>query len=323
MPTILITGGHSGIGLECSKQLIAKPRVTLLLAGRDLDRMEVAAQQLRAKGGEVKLLEMDVSSLTSVRTAAARCRTMLDSGEIEELQAVLCNAGAQFMGPVSYSPDGYEMTFATNCLGHFLLIELLIDKVAQKGRVVYTASGTHDPDTADGKVVGKAAEPDALVLIDVGKGGDKPLSTGVRYTTSKLCDILYVHEMDKRLRRANSSIVPIAFDPGSVAGTGLLRTHPKPVQVLAKTSLMKWVMRRMGITMSSVEFSGAALAKLAVDPAYATGSGKYFQAKDDRFTEQRSSIKSYDVAAALKLWTDSEALVHLRPDERSALLSAG
>ena len=239
------------------------------------------------------------------------------------MQAILCNAGAQFVGPVSFSPDGYENTFATNCLGHFLLVELLIDRLVANGRVVFTASGTHDPETADGKLVGKAAKPDAVAMANQGKDGAKPLSTGVRYTTSKLCDILYAYELHRRLRRAGSAITSIAFDPGSVAGTGLLRTHPKPVQFLARTALMKWVMRRMGVTLSSAGFSGAALARLAVDPAYGAGSGKYFQAADDRLSERRSSSVSYDAEAAAKLWHDSEALVYLRPEEHSVLLSMG
>ena len=322
MATILITGGHSGIGLECSKQLAATTRHTLLLAGREMDRIDAAARLLRTQGATVKTLQLDVASLLSVRIGAARCRAMLDQGEIEGFQAILCNAGAQFMGPVSYSPDGYEMTFATNCLGHFLLVELLIDCLVDYGRVVFTASGTHDPDTADGRMVGKAAEPDALALVSVGKESGKPISTGIRYTSSKLCDILYAYELDRRLRQANSTITSIAFDPGSVAGTGLLRTHPKPVQFLAKTALMKWIMDRMGVTQSTVDFSGAALARLAVDPAYADGSGKYFQAKQGEFSQRRSSEKSYDKAAAAKLWADSERLVHLKPEEQSALLAA-
>ena len=320
MATILITGGHSGIGLECSRRL-ATTGHTLLLAGRDMDRMDAAARQLRSQGATVRTLQLDVASLASVRTGAARCRAMFDAGELESFQAILCNAGAQFMGPLSYSLDGYEMTFATNCLGHFLLVELLIDRVMDHGRVVFTASGTHDPDTADGKMVGKAAEPNAVALASVGKGSEKPLSTGVRYTSSKLCDILYAYELDRRLRQANSAIASIAFDPGSVAGTGLLRTHPKPVQFLAKTAAMQWIMGRMGITQSTIEFAGAALARLAIDPAYADGSGGYFQANHDAFSQRRSSKISYDEAAAAKLWADSERLVHLKPEERSALLS--
>lgn len=119
MPTVLITGGHAGIGFECARRLASGPRLNLILAGRDLDRVERAAGTLRADYGiKVFALKLDISSLASVREAAARCRALLDSGTVDLLQAILCNAGAQFQGPISYSVDGYEETFATNCLGH-------------------------------------------------------------------------------------------------------------------------------------------------------------------------------------------------------------
>ena len=185
---------------------------------------------------------------------------------------------AGMTGPITYSPEGYETTFATNYLGHFLLVELLVGCLRDGGRVVFTASGTHDPDTTDGKMVGVAAEPDAVALANEGKTDTKPLSAGKRYSTSKLCTILSAYELDRRLRRAGSSIASIAFDPGSIPETGLMRTMPTPVQVLAKTSVMKWLLKRLGVTQSSVGFSGASLASLAADPAYANASGKYLQA---------------------------------------------
>jgi len=61
-----------------------------------------------------------------------------------------------------YSDDGYEKTFATNYQKHFLLVELLLDRLADHGRIVFTTSGTHDPDTADGKLMGIAAQHDAI-----------------------------------------------------------------------------------------------------------------------------------------------------------------
>lgn len=321
MPTALITGGHAGIGLECAKQLASSSRLNLILAGRSMERVEPAAQHLRTTYGvKVSALKLDTSSLASVRDAAAKCRAMLDGGEVDSLQAILCNAGAQFRGPISYSADGYEETFATNCLGHFLLVELLADRVAEGGRIVFTASGTHDPDTADGRMVGVVAEPDATALAHDGKNGAKPLSGGVRYSTSKLCTMLYAYELDRRLRRSGSSVASIAFDPGSVPETGLLRTMPKPMQRLARTSFLKWVMKRMGVTMGTVGFSGAALAKVAADPAFANGSGKYFQSNDGRVIEARSSKLSYDEGRARKLWDDSKLLVRLQPNEEPAPL---
>ena len=321
MPTALITGGHAGIGFECAQQLASGSRYSLVLAGRSVERMEPAAQQLRISYGvRVTTLKLDTSSLASVREAAAEFRAQVEDGEVEPLSALLCNAGGRHEGPTSYSSEGYELTFATNCLGHFLLIELLTKQMANNGRIVFTASGTHDPDTADGKLVGVVAEPDATSLANDGKGGKKPLSAGKRYSTSKLCMILYAYELDRRLRRSGSSLASIAFDPGSIPETGLLRTMPKPVQVLAKTRLMKWIMKRMGVTQGTISSSGLFLAQIAADSAYADGSGKYFQSNAGALSERRSSKLSYDEQRALKLWNDSKTLVGLQPNEECVLL---
>ena len=82
---------------------------------------------------------------------------------------------------------------------------------------------------------------------------------------------------------------------------------------------MKGVMKRMGVTQSSVAFSGASLARIATDPAFAGKSGCYLQAAEGDLVERRSSKASYDKAAAVRLWADSERLVGLRPEEGSAL----
>lgn len=320
MAAALVTGGHAGIGLACCERLASQPGLHLVLAGRSMERMDAVARQLRAAHHvDVATLALDTSSLASVRSAAARLRTLLDDENAGPLQAILCNAGGQFRGPISFSPDGYEDTFATNYLGHFLLVELLLDRVADDGRIVFTTSGTHDPGTADGRVVGRAAEPNGIALARDGRNGAKPLSPGVRYATSKLCMILHAYELDRRLRQAGSAIASIAFDPGSVPETGLLRTMPRPVQWFARTRAAKGIGRRMGVTQGSVGFSGAALARLATDPAFAHATGTYQQSNDGRLLERRSSAVSYDHDKAAQLWRDSETLVHLRPDERSAL----
>jgi len=190
--------------------------------------------------------------------------------------------------------------------------------MGDNGRIVFTASGTHDPDTADGKMVGIVAEPDAIALANDGKDSRKSLSAGKRYSTSKLCTILYAYELHRWLRRAGSPIASIAFDPGSVPQTGLLRTMPKPVQWLAKTRFTKWIAKQVGVTQGSLSFSGASLAKVATDPAYA--SGKYFQSNNGALSDTRSSKLSYDEQRALKLWNDSKTLVQLQPNEESVQL---
>lgn len=321
MPTALITGGHGGIGFACAQQLASQWKYDLVLAGRDPDRVEVAAAQLRKESGvSVHVLKMDVASLESVRKAAGEFRGWLDRGNLSTFDALLCNAGGRHDGPTTYSPEGYETTFATNCLGNFLLIELLENRLAAKGRIVFTTSGTHDPETMDGKMVGIAVEPDAVALANDGKDGGKPLSGGKRYTTSKLCTVLYTYEMDRRLRRAGSSVAAIAFDPGSIPETGFLRGMPKPVQWLSKTALMKFAMKRMGITQGSLSFSGAALARIAADPTYANASGKYLQSSAGKLNEVRSSKMPYDEQRARKLWNESKKLVRLQANEESVQL---
>ncbi|KAA0024062.1 SDR family NAD(P)-dependent oxidoreductase [Antrihabitans cavernicola] len=318
MASVLITGGHSGIGLECSRSLAAQG-YNVVLAGRSLARMESVADELRtAHGVHVGMVEIDTSSLASVRSAAAHCRSMVEDGEIDSLVAVICNAGGRFDGPERYSPEGYELTFATNCLGHFLLVELLCPVVAADGRFVFTASGTHDPDTMDGKLVGAAVEPNAVALANDGKDGAKALSAGKRYSTSKLCDVLYAYELARRLDRAGSSITAIAFDPGAIPDTGFLRDMPKAVQWIAKSRPMGWLEKRIGVTTSTAEFSGAALAEVAVDPKHSSGS--YLQAKEGRLSKRRSSTVSYDEGRAAALWNDSKQLAGLRSDEEPAEL---
>lgn len=336
MTTILITGGHSGIGLAAARTLAAQ-NIDIVLAGRSLERMRQVADELRAAHGvTVTTLTLDTSSLASVRTGAARFRTLIETGEVNSLDAIVCNAGGRFDGEVSYSADGYETTFATNCLGHFLFVELLLPSLSEQGRVVYTASGTHDPDTMDGKAVGPAVEPDAIALANDGKtdggsgrktdgkssarSGGKALSAGKRYSTSKLCTVMYAYELDRRLRRAGSSVASIAFDPGSVPETGFLRGMPKPVQWFSNTSVMKWTSKRIGIITSDVEFSGSSLAAIAADPEYAGHSGKYFQANDGTLSAVRSARISYDEQRAAKLWDDSRQLVRLTAEEEPTQL---
>jgi NAD(P)-dependent dehydrogenase (short-subunit alcohol dehydrogenase family) len=322
MPTILITGGHSGLGLECSRLLASTYHVDLVLAGRNLAAMEPIAQDLRsAYSVNVRTIEMDTSSLASVRAGVAHFRRMLVNKEVGPLQAVVCNAGVRMNGPVTYTPDNYETTIATNYLGHTLLVQLLLDKLENNGRVILTTSGTHDPDTPDGKMMGIADNYDVIGLANTGKDGKKPVDNGKLYSTSKLYMIQFIYELDRRLRKAGSEIVPIAYDPGATQGTGFLRSMPGIVQWLAGTALMKWIMKRSGVTIGTVEFSGKSLALLAADSAYKNGSGKYFQSNDGQLIERRSSKLSYDEARALKLWTDTKDLIHLQPDEEPLCLA--
>lgn len=320
MGTTLITGGHTGLGFEAATKLAAK-RENLVLAGRNPSAVEAAASSLRDRFGvEVTTVELDVSSLASVRSAAADLRRLIAAGTFNNLNALICNAGAQFRGPIEYSADGFELTFATNYLGHFLLVNLLLDTLARDGRIIFTASGTHDPDTMDGKMVGKAIAADAFALANEGRQGGKASSGGVHYSTSKLCVLLFAYELNRRLVQHRSNLASIAFDPGLIPETGLVRTAPAFAVSLLRTNEMKWLLRKWGVTMGSIPFSGDALARIAIDPQYAHASGQYLQSKDNTLLPAQSSKASYDEQNAAKLWNDSTTLVKLQPDEMPRII---
>lgn len=97
------------------------------------------------------------------------------------------------MVPVTYSVDGYEETFATNCLGHFLLIELLVNRMESHRRIVLRRA---EPTTPTRSMEGWSGQPlnPTGALANDGKEGKKPLPSGVRYSTPKLCNILYAYE---------------------------------------------------------------------------------------------------------------------------------
>ncbi|MFZ6990756.1 SDR family NAD(P)-dependent oxidoreductase [Curtobacterium sp. RRHDQ66] len=318
MTTVVITGGHSGIGLAAARVLAASG-VDLVLAGRSSERMQPVVSELTAEHGtEVRMLHLDTSSLASVQEAAAQVAGWRRAGVLPALDAVLCNAGGRFDGPVTSSTDGYETTFATNHLGNFLLVDLLLPSMSADARVVVTVSGTHDPDSVDGRLVGRAVEPDAMLLAGVGKDGAPALSAGKRYATSKMCAVMFCYELDRRLRASGSSVASTAFDPGQVPETGFLRDMPRVVQWIATTRFFGWMSKRIGGVVSDVAFSGASLARLATDPEFAGRSGEYFQANDGTLSPVRSATLTYDRRRAAQLWSDSTTLV-----ERAGFEMAG
>ena len=312
MPAALITGGHGGLGFVAATRLAAVSKSELVLAGRDLDRVRSAADRLRSDHGvTVHAVRLDLASLDSVRAAAAEVHALVDDGVVDGLSALLCNAGVRVQGAPSYTVDGYEETFQVNHLGHFLLTNLLLDSIREHGRIVFTASGTHDPGRVDGRSVGRAVIPQADALALCGKDGHPAISSGKRYTTSKLCNVLTVYELDRRLRMAGSTLEAIAFDPGMVAGTDFLRAMPAPVRWLGGTRFFTAMNRRMGVTIGSLEFSGESLGRLAAEPEFAEVSGTYFESNNRVLQAARSSTASYDIGLATTLWADSERLAQL------------
>ena len=268
--TYLITGATSGLGLETARGVAARdPRRHVLAGARD----PAAASALRAAvpPDRLTVLELDLASLASVRRFAAEARRRLGPGG--RLAGIACNAGLQAVGPLRRSVDGHELTFATNHLGHVLLVHELLDLLAPGAAVVGTASGTHDPADRLARRFGfrgavfPSAEAVARGELD-GAASEKQRGMD-RYATSKLCGILFAYAMAARVPAATARF--LAFDPGLMPGTGLARDRPLPER-LGWTYLMP-VLGRFVPGVSSAARSGAALARLLTEPDVAPGTG--------------------------------------------------
>ncbi len=318
--TVVITGGNSGLGYACARALLeesAGPTPwNVVLACRDPGRAQAAVERLQqdtaASGpsARVEAMSLDLASLASVRGFAGELARRIEARELPPLHALVCNAGVQNAGKKTFTTDGFESTFGVNHLGHFLLVNLLLPRLAPPARVVVVASGTHDPTQKTGTPQPAWNDPAALAKGELGPmaAKDTPFQFGQRsYTTSKLANVLFSHELARRLP---SGITTNAFDPGLMPGTGLIREAPAPLRFLWDHVLPRMLplLRRFVLAnVHTVAESGAALARLVADPGLEATSGKYFEGT----REIASSTDSYNKTRAAELWQASAALTGL------------
>lgn len=321
--TIVITGANRGLGYATARELAADPSRTLVLAGRDLDTLEAAALRIRASReattgtGDLVPMQIDLADLASVRAFAAEFKAR----DLPPLTTIICNAGIARSDVSGRSADGYELTFAVNHLGHFLMVNLLLDSLQPPARILFVSSGRHDPDHAGGPMEGPRyvkAEWLAYPERDPELKEEEPSSGDRAYATSKLCNVLCTYELARRLEASELStperpITVNAFDPGLVAGTDLAR-HRKPLMRFVWYKVLPLLSRMMGFG-RSVEQSGADLAYLATAPELTNVTGKYFSGREMK----ASSADSYDRSKATDLWEMSVELSGLRPAESPLL----
>ena len=298
--TAIITGASAGLGLECARALLANdPSWHVVFAVRDVARGAHAVE----RGGDPArstVLEMDLASLTSVHAFGDDFR----SRDLPPLHAIVCNAGLQVVSGTERTAEGVEMTFGVNHLGHFALVQDLRADLAAPARVVVVASGTHDPAKTTGM-----PSPQYISAADLAyPSDDAPVDGRRRYTTSKLCNVLYAYELDRRLGQGAEGVTVNAFDPGLMPGSGLARDY---------SAMGRWAWRyvfpllRVLPNVNSTRSSGARLAALVWDPRFNDVTGTYFEGK----RPIRSSADSYDRDKALDLWQTSEQLLTLKTAE--------
>ncbi|MGV0813065.1 SDR family NAD(P)-dependent oxidoreductase [Mycolicibacterium boenickei] len=294
--TVIITGANTGLGFECARALLdSDPRWHVVLAVRDTARGAEATARL-GHPGRTTVGELDLASLRSVRDFAGRVAQL----DAPPLRALVCNAGLQLVAGSETTADGYEMTFGVNHLGHFALVQQVLDTVTAPARIVVVSSGTHDPDKFTGMPAPRYTTADDLLRPP--PGGLTGEEGRRRYTTSKLCNMLFSYELDRRLEHGARGITVNAFDPGLMPGSGLARDYSR-AQRLAWRLLMPAL--RVLPNVNSTGRSGANLAALVADPDLDGVTGAYFEGT----RRIRSSRDSYDEAKAADLWQVSERLV--------------
>jgi NAD(P)-dependent dehydrogenase (short-subunit alcohol dehydrogenase family) len=288
--TAIITGATSGLGLECARTLLrSDPSWHVVLPVRDISRGTAAVEQLGVPQ-RCTVMAMDLATLASVRAFTDD----VAAAALPPLHAIVCNAGVQVVSGTEWTEDGVEITFGVNHLGHFALVRGLLDILTQPARILVVSSGTHDPSKRTGMPDPRYTSAAELAhpkgSVDDGRR---------RYTTSKLCNLLFTYELNRRL---GHGVTVNAFDPGLMPGSGLARDYP-PMQRLAWRYLLPALRVLPGVR--STRTSGRYLAALVHDAGFDGVSGQYF----DGLRPIQSSADSYDRDKALDLWTTSEELL--------------
>ncbi|MFM8648813.1 MAG: oxidoreductase [Actinomycetota bacterium] len=280
--TVMVTGANSGIGFAATRQMAAAG-ADVVMACRNASKAENAARRIRESGvrGRVETQSVDLGDLASVRAFAAR---FLDSGR--SIDVLLNNAGVMALDR-TLTPDGLEAQIGINHFGHFALTGLLLPALVRDGggRVVNVSSMGHRPGRVD---------------LDDLMYERRRYSRWGAYFQSKLANLLYTRELDRRLRQADNGVIGLCSHPGT-ARTELGKSG---------TSTTNFVMRNFtGVLIRSSEQGAEALVRACVDPD--AQGGEFFGPRWLTHGKPRletSSRRARNDADAARLWAISEEL---------------
>ncbi len=269
--TYLLTGANSGLGAETLRVLTLRG-ARVLAAARTIEKATAAAE---AAGGDVVPVACELSEPESVRAAV---RAVVETGLA--LDGIIANAGIMAL-PERTVHHGLELQFLTNHVGHFLLVTGLLDRLTPTGRVVVLSSAAHT-----------GTYPEGVRLDDLDAAGG--YSGWGAYGQSKLCNLLFVRELARRLPDGQSAY---AVHPGVIA-TNLGRHMPGVVRALFGT---------LGplIALKSVAQGAATQTYVATHPDAAGASGEYWA----DCNVAKSSDHGTDKDLARALWDKTLALV--------------
>ncbi|WP_341528914.1 protochlorophyllide reductase [Nostoc sp. UHCC 0302] len=313
--TVVITGTSSGVGLYAAKALAQTGKWHVVMACRDLPKTEKAAQSVGIPQDSYTIMHIDLASLESVRQFVNNFRA---SGR--SLDALVCNAAIYMplLKEPLRSPEGFELSVATNHLGHFLLCNLMLEDLKKAStsepRLVILGTVTHNPKELGGKI---PPRPDLGELKGFEAGFKEPIAMidGKKfepvkaYKDSKVCNVLTMRELHRRYHNS-TGIVFSSLYPGCVATTPLFRNHYPLFQKLFPL-FQKYITGGF----VSEELAGERVATVVAAPEY-NKSGTYWswgnrQKKDRKSFVQQVSPEASDDDKAKRLWELSEKLVGL------------
>lgn len=278
---VLVTGANSGTGKATVARLADMGAKVIMLCRSETRGKQAWDEIMQQPGRNVRLMFCDLSSMTSIREFAERFKA-----EYAHLDVLINNAGV-ITPDRQETQDGLELQFGVNHIGHFMLTLLLLDllKKAAAGRIVVVGSGAHN--------VGKIHFDDINL---------KKYNVIKSYSQSKLANLLFVRELDKRLKEKGIPVTVNCAHPGAVA---------TQMGVDRKTQFGKGIVRLLKPFFLTPEQGARTAIYLASNDSVAGVSGQYF-AKCGIY---RSSKRSWDMVSAKRLFELSEEICGVRMDD--------
>jgi NAD(P)-dependent dehydrogenase (short-subunit alcohol dehydrogenase family) len=281
--TVIITGANSGLGFEAAAAL-AERRAHVVLAVRNLDKGREACDAIVARHprADLALQQLDLASLTSIGVAADELRSAYTTID------VLINNAAVLWTPKSSTADGFELQFGTNHLGHYALTGKLLDRLlpVPGSRVVTMSSLDHH--------FGKL-DFDNLQ-------GERQYSRGGAYRHAKLANLMFSHELQRRLSAARAATIAVAAHPG-MSSSDLIKNAPAGIRQL--------LVAIRPLFNQSTAMGALPVLRAATDPGVVGGQyygpSRVFETRGAP-TLARSSTRSRDESVQRRLWSISEEL---------------